>query len=1296
MPEAAEAVLVAFRARHPRAAVEVAGHPQELFTESQRALAWLDGLIGPSPKPPGGGWPMFRGDPSRNQPSSAGSPFLCAEPVAPVASDPLVQKTVEQLREDNRRQYRTALPRLHPLVVGQSVVLRTPTQLLAIDLGGGRVLWEAPLEDSLRYFLQHAPDEQKEAQTTHFSRGLRRRLWEDTCFGTLSSDGRLVFGVEDLAFGFRPDYQRMVVMPDGHRRLDPAWQKGYNLLVTYDVRTGKARWEIGGPPDMEMMEQAGTYFLGPPLPLGGRLYVVADVRDETRLLELDARTGRLLWYLALGARPQDPRLRRLMFMPFGLPEAITPRSTASPSYADGVLVCRTSDNHFVGVNLSTRSVQWIYETPGREIGMGPFFGNLWLQKLYEAAQANDDRWADASVTIAEGRILLTPPDSGKLLCLNLADGRLEWSAPRRDGLYVAGVRSGRVVVVARGSVWALKLADGTAAWGDSPIDLPAGALVSGRGLLEGDRYHLPLTTAEVVTIDLNRGRIAARSRSPDGVVPGNLVACGGVVLSQDVDGLRRFQTVAERHRQTAGALARGPDDARALADHGEVLLCQGRLVEAVDHLRRSMKLRPETRTRRMLIDALEDGLRTDFPTFGELAVELDPLIDSPELRRRFLRQLALAHQQAGQVRAAFDAYVKLIDLEPGATELEHTSATRVVRRDRWIAARLAELHAAAPPEVRAELDRLLAARLRDDRLAQFLTYFGFHPAAGDARLRLARQLADRKQWALAEWLLRQVRRSGDELQQRAAVAHLAALLRAARKPEDAARVYHYLAGPLAELVCADGKTGRQLVGALAPDDPVRRAMTAGQPSWPGGQVRVEVANKHTGTPTRYPLTLSGDGGPLDGPVRVEIDSGGQSLVATDALGQKLWEVSPEQQQRRWGYSSVMFSYAQGCLRGHTLLAWLGNRVCAVDALGPEPKVLWVHETVSPEPPIPGMAMMMPWRMQRFRQARAAHGAEPWSLAVTSHCVCFQQEHKLLALEPRTGKLLWSRGDVGRDNDLFGDDEMIFVTPSGSREAAVYSAVDGRQLGWRQVPDLQKRMATFGRRVLTWESTSDGSRLALVDPWTGQVAWQRAFPERARPWMIDGDEVAVLDRQGRLTILRLPGGDVSLQTQLEAQPELDEIVVLRFEDRYVLVANRPGARIGPILMQVAPGNVAVHGRVYGLDRPSGEKRGKKLWSLEVTDQAMRIDQPSGLPVLVFYNAIQKQEKNRFRMFQHTLCLDKRNGRVLHRKEIEGGGNAQYGINADPDHARIEIVTMRETIKLTFTDDPVKDQKDQKDP
>jgi len=441
-----------------------------------------------------------------------------------------------------------------------------------------------------------------------------------------------------------------------------------------------------------------------------------------------------------------------------------------------------------------------------------------------------DRWSDGGATIADGRVLLTPLDTDELYCLNLADGSLAWTALRRDGVYVAGVRRGRVLLVGRGHVWALNLADGKPAWATGDVALPPGATPSGSGYLGQQRLYVPVTSAEVVAIDIDQGRLVARSQSPDGIVPGNLVPVGDALVSLSPEGLRRFDTLEVRSRQLAAALA-GNEQPTGLVNRGELLLYDGRVEEAFELLRRAQAQQPTPRGAQLLGQTLLQTVSADRPQFAPLAQEVDRILQDPASRSRYLEQLAAHYRKAGKLREAWDTYLRLIDAKADPRQMVDVSAGQSVRRDRYLQGCLAALLASADAPTRAEFERQLVERLGDAQGVEQLAYFEFFPAAAAVRLRAARDHASQGRPLQAELLLRQMLNHPAPEVSAAATAQLAELLRASGRPLEAARVYTRLAGPLAGTSCLDGRTGRQIVDALPADDPTRRWLS-GADLWP--------------------------------------------------------------------------------------------------------------------------------------------------------------------------------------------------------------------------------------------------------------------------------------------------------------------------------------------------------------------------------------------------------------------------------------------------------------------------------
>src|SRR5262249_54330670 len=136
--------------------------------------------------------------------------------------------------------------------------------------------------------------------------GLIERFWQDSTFGTVASDGGQVYLIDDLDISAAPTnvINGQVILgnpPRGGRIIignsGVETGKSFNKLAAYDLQTqGKLKWTVGGQSGEDEPQLAGAYFLGPPLPLEGKLYVLAEMKSsEIKLCVLDAKTGKLDW-----------------------------------------------------------------------------------------------------------------------------------------------------------------------------------------------------------------------------------------------------------------------------------------------------------------------------------------------------------------------------------------------------------------------------------------------------------------------------------------------------------------------------------------------------------------------------------------------------------------------------------------------------------------------------------------------------------------------------------------------------------------------------------------------------------------------------------------------------------------------------------------------------------------------------------------------------------------------------------------------------------------------------------------
>lgn len=1265
--------------------IEMAGRRENWFDRPDDALRWLVALLKHEPAADEVKWSVFRGRPSRNPVAEGGSPYLVADPIDAPERSTILRQAMDRVRGSFFGRRRAALPALYPLVIDKTIVVRTATRIRAVHIETGELLWEASPDDPLADLLAESGLEKDDLAKELLPTELLNRLWQNPSHGTFSSDGHSVFAIEGLPLQGLIGPQRMVVRCNGARYLDPSVLGQSNVLAAYDLTSGKLRWEVGGPCDDDRRVLAGASFLGPPLPLGASLYCVAEIGDQTVLLVLDSATGALQWQRVLTIREEADTDHAVIRIPgLVVPRVRQPSRSngASPSYADGILVCPVADGQVAAVDLTTRSVTWLYE------GEDDLSGETLAERRMRLAQSQShmpfrpptDRWSDFCATIAEGHVLFTPPDSEHLTCLRLADGVRQWVAPRGDGLYVGAVHGGVVVVVGRSGVRGLRLADGEPAW-ESELALPPGAVPSGRGFLSNGMLYVPLSTAEVMGIDAESGRMAARSRSPAGIVPGNLVGLGKSVVSQSVDGLWRFDLIADREQLAAHRIGQNANDAAAWAERGELLLCDGRIAEAIECLSRAQQLEPTGESQYHLARAITDGLWTDYQRFRPLAQSLEMEEMEPGLRASVLRAVGWGAQRAGDRATALDTYLQLARIDPAADTLESLSAAVRVRRDRWLAARLNELlHDAADDET-ARLKPRLSALSNEARVR----YLPFRDATVDAWLRTGAELAAGADGLAAEQRLRAALWLAQPDERPEGVARLAELLRTQGRAREALPLFARLAGPLAERVCLDGRTGRELVEALPADDPARPGRVAG-PLWPTGELKAaaQKANGQHAVVYHAPVRVKAVDPRFDLPANVRVENVGRSLFGYDDFGRQTWELPLRERLPNIGFRNSHY-LAEGAQLGHILVVWLVTRVCAVDLSGEKPHLLWDHPTTDLGGSDPRhrhrIHLANQRRAQQQRGGRAGGDSSP--LVVAHGYACFERNEELVAVDLHSGETLWARDDVAENVDLFGDARYVFVAPAdGNDEVRVLSALDGGELGRRSLPARAGRLATVGRRILVWEENAQDCQVRLIDPWSNETVWRREMAPGTQVCMVRPNGIAALDPEGWFAVLRTDSGEPMMETKLDVQPQLEQIHVETFGADYLIVANRPpDPAVRRVIIHTPIPAVNVHGSLHCVSA-----EGALRWTAEVLDQQLELDLPPELPVLL----LSKRRQHRIprpeggftsRNEYALLCLDKRTGRTILDETVQTHGQEMEIRAVDPRGGLIEVMTRPMSIRIT---------------
>jgi len=491
-----------------------------------------------SPSPPQGDWPIVRGDASRNKSADHW----------PGRADTLLwdldleeQEEIKNITETMGRMgvggpfgvFSTPIPASQPIGVGRLALVRLPFRLVAIDVLTGRQQWEYPWGGDAQGLPRiRPPVGGKIIFAAAAPRGylISQRIFDDSLYGQMAASGNRLF-IVDIAGEVREVIQSPfpAALPSS-----PGMRTNHNRLVCLDIaKEGKVLWMVGGRSGEDEPALAGAFFLGPPLPLEGRLYVLVEQQQQIFVAALAEQTGQLLWLLPIAAPERgiawEPR-RRL--------------AGAPPSYANGVLICPTSGGAIVAVDPWQPAVLWAYENPLADSVERRLMANR-LSMLFDAEHIS----IDSNVLLVDNYVLTAPVESEEVFCLELASGRLCWRRNIRHFRFLAGVAEGVVLTVGSRTVNGWQLRSGKPAWDDINLPLPDGFFLAGRGFRKGRTYYLPIfkqTQSELLAIDIPTGRFEQRLALPTEKRIGNVTPMGCGIVSFSHDGLQAFGATENR------------------------------------------------------------------------------------------------------------------------------------------------------------------------------------------------------------------------------------------------------------------------------------------------------------------------------------------------------------------------------------------------------------------------------------------------------------------------------------------------------------------------------------------------------------------------------------------------------------------------------------------------------------------------------------------------------------------------------------------------------------------------------
>jgi outer membrane protein assembly factor BamB/tetratricopeptide (TPR) repeat protein len=1287
--------LLALKAARPDFAIPRAEMPA--YETADEAIAWLENLVG---QPASGDaatafqWTLFRGSADRNGTATLTEPASLPRWRVPLVNDPNDEELVAEIARGFEQQGVPSIPGVQPLAVQQVILMRGPHRLVAVDVPTGKRIWEYPhsetrAEQLLRTTVQRGANNPRPNQ-------LKQRVWDDAPYGQLSSDGERVYFVGDL--GDSAPYgssSRTVIDPFAVPRPNPAAARPTNRLQALSLsKQGSQVWYVPLGKEHQLSE---AFFLGAPLPVNGQLYAIAEIKGEISLVVLNARDGAIEWKQQLAhveslGVTNDP-IRRL--------------AGASPSMAEGVIVCPTTAGAIVAIDAATRRLLW-----GMPYSRGDRRGGLVSPYSVRSITRYGDRWLDGTALISKGRVVVTPPDSQELFCLDLMTGKPAWPPMKRDDLlFVAGVHEGTIVLVGRSRIVGIRLEDGKKAWPEIAIDPP-----SGRGLLDKSHYYQPMSSGKLAVIDVADGKLAHTYTTAERL--GNLVSYGDDIVSLSDECLAAFPRIDRLEEKIAAALQKDPQDPWGLARRGELLMHAGEWEQALASLREAMSHpQRDPSAEGLFVEAVLALLESDYAKHQSLAEEVASLIDDPALAIRFHRLVALGREQAGERIAAFRAFMAMEEAGASEANLAGRDAghqTRLldldrawrVRSDRSLAAHLASLYEASTDDERTEIDAALVEQFRGlpsnspGALRRFVERFGFHPQSRPARLQLAAQLIDSNNLLEAERLLHGLAEESDQHVAARSAALSARLLMNAGRFEAAAIAYDRLAERFGEREVAEGKTGRQLANEARERFELRQGRSKLSSEYPRGKAVVEREERNNQRNVAehrrfYPLGLLQAESYGQTPPTAIYDPSQNSLRVRDSRGRDLAVLSLNRPDSRRFYSNVAGLYTARIV-GHLLVVATGNEVIAIDLLrsggDPGEAIVWRQDltNVSEQGEITMVqtrGLANPWSAPRYIPADSNNQPVGMVSAITSAGLCFVKQRQLHCVDPLTGGTLWMRSDIPAGADLFCDDEYAFVAGHNSAEADVYRMLDGAHLGKRDIAYFANRWTACGRNLLSWSQGTGGNKLTLSDPWEKRAIWSESAPSGSRAWLPAPDEVALLTPEGKFKVRSLRGDEVKFEAQLEKEPSLQQIYVLKSQTEYLVAVAVPPSNPLTTNVQSAPGGhhtPMFTGRLYAFDA-----NGKPLWPSPaiVSQMGLPLDQPIDQPVLLMMrNVIPRTSGESQRATTSLLCLDRRTGAVLHEDHELRALTQGYELQAEPEENAVRVAVPAQAIRIRFTDQP----------
>ena len=1231
-------------------------------------------------------------------------------------------------------------PQAAARLAGGVVIVRDQERLRAIDVQSGETAWSFKLTSSPREAIESHMQNGGTVSDLLERRGL---LW-NALLGMPAADRRRVYFIDGFSFAERNDSafnvikspptlvdsKRSYVMPSANRLA------AIDLSAAARALEGEAKllWSTAGPQDsMEWFDQldqqsdgvlvpnemldsihdfsfydtnsdgriereearqslrkhghagplAGHFFLGPPLPVDGRLYVATERDGEINAVALDAESGRVLW-----VQPVAQTNHKI--------EADVLRAThpCVPAYVDGMIVLPTQLGVLVAVDAVDGSLVWASPVPDQ----GPYAGMTNVPGFW----ATEHEQATPSVIHNHGdRLIWMPPFSKWLYCLDMRTGRRWWKAERDGDEQVAGganrdkfvgtVADNVVMIVGSQASRGVSLETGERLW-NSQTGMP-----TGRGLAFGNPfrtnsdsdhtdvcYLLPLQAGVALTLNVRTGRTIAKSGHDNQHRPspleeltaslpnvfGNLLATDSHIISVGPRTISAHPRASELRQMATHRRDLGPMPIGNVMLVGELSAALGDDLDAVRHFRAVLRTTRDASTEARLRGLLFARAESDLG--AETLASLRPVCHTIHDRIRLLTLEAEAALRDGNTDALQDVVTGIRQLDIRQPIAFGDNPAHRMSVGTWVQQLWRRSRSAFKTPASLQVQDRLSQRIEDctssisgrtsstdhRMLRTLISDFADWPVVEKARLQLALHAANIGDYHEAELLLSRCRDSTDHDVKTTATLRLARLwdrlglhveaagllanlvaptaARPVTKTDSASTVTHQVDAPKNLLDGLHSLTLNQLRDSAVNWDLIRsRFQISIQPElWLRDDPR--VIESYSGYRGRYRL-------PWGNTFRL-LDKG------TDSASR--FEIIDRQSGMAVNHINIpvrrsLPSVSRGAHVGHFFAIGAMGRVVGVSLLDPERhEPVWSREFLD----LPGPARLV-----------MTGPAGPRFCTV-------QTQGTLAVLDPTDGRLLWQRDDLtiatGLIGDptigIFGDERVLVVLDGDGRGYTTYRTADGELLARGQLA-TKPRTPRFklGRRFFYVTETPTGDAYRLWDPLTNKF---------------DIDEPAFQPMDGRYLATTTPGGEVAYVAaggQLKIYNANEERQVIAFEladcemptskainglrvflhaDNYIVNLQSTNNVISrDVSTYYSTNNFIPSMHVQGELLALNAKTGRRAWRQSVPCLSVLNPRYLRLPFLIAFSRVSDQtEPGKTRQSTTVTAIDPGTGEVLSRK------------------------------------------------